>query len=140
MKLLTRHPDWEPRLAACVADWTAREYSFAWGCDCVAFVLVGIEAVADERLIFDGVQPYRSPAGQGRWLKGMGWGSLLDAADATLGLRIAPLQTHRGDVISDGSVLGLMTAAGPMVFSEDGIVVIERGSIVAAWPVGRSDG
>jgi len=50
------------------------------------------------------------------------------------------LQAHRGDVISDGSALGLMTAAGPLVFSEGGMVAIERGSIVAAWPVGRSDG
>jgi len=140
VRLPTRHPDWEPRLAACVVDWTAREYSFAWGCDCVAFVLAAIEAVADERLTFDGAKPYRSPAGQGRWLKEMGWGSLLDAADATLGSRIAPLQAHRGDVISDGSALGLMTAAGPLMFSEGGMVAIERGSIVAAWPVGRSDG
>ena len=140
MRLLTRHHDWEPRLAACVQDWAGREYAFAWGRVCVAFVLAGIEVVADERLTFDGAAPYRSAAGQGRWLKQMGWGSLLDAADATLGPRIAPLQAHRGDVVSDGSALGLMTAAGPVAFSEGGMVTIERGSIVAAWPVGRSDG
>lgn len=140
MKLATRHPDWEPRLAACVADWTAREYAFAWGRDCVAFVLAGIEAVADERLTFDGAKPYRSAAGQGRWLKQMGWRSLLDAADATLGPRIAPLQAHRGDVVSDGSALGLRIGNGFVAFGEAGMELMNPCSIVAAWPVGRSDG
>lgn len=140
MRLPTRHPDWEPRLNACVEAWTPRDYTPAWGSDCVAFVLAAIEAVSAERLVFDGARPYRSAAGQGRWLKDMGWRSLLDAADACLGDRIAPLQAHRGDVVSDGSVLGLMTAAGPVAFGEGGMVRMARGSIVAAWPVGRSDG
>ena len=140
MKIATRHANWEPRLFACVSDWTERAYAFAWGQDCIAFVLDGIEAVSGERLTFDGAQPYRSAAGQGRWLKAMGWRNLLDAADVCLGERIPPLAAHRGDVVSDGSILALMTAAGPMAFSEDGMVQLQRGSIVAAWPVGRSDG
>lgn len=137
MKLRTRHPEWEPRLAACVEAWTPRAYEPAWGKDCVAFVLDGIEAVSGDRLTFDGAKPYRSAAGQGRWLKQQGYADLVAAADACLGERIAPLQAHRGDVVSDGSVLGLMMAAGPVAFGEGGMVRMARGSIVAAWPVGR---
>lgn len=138
MKLPERHPDWEPRLNATIAVWRGRSYAFAWGHDCVAFTLDAIFAVSGERLIFDGAKPYRSAAGQGRWLKQMGWRSLVDAADACLGERIPPLAAHRGDVVSDGSILAVMTAAGPIAFSETGIVALERGSIVAAWAVGRA--
>ena len=139
MKLLTRHPDWEPRLAACVEAWAGRAYAFKPGHDCAAFVLAGIEAVAGEKLAL-ALRPYKTQAGQARALYELGWDGLPDAADALLGPRIAPLQAHRGDVVSDGSALGLMTASGPMVFSEAGMVTMQRGGIVAAWPVGRSDG
>lgn len=137
MRLPTRHPDWEPRLHAVVADWQEREYAFAWGSDCVAFVLDAIEAVSGERLAFDGARPYRSEAGQGRWLKDMGWRNLIDAADACLGERIAPLQAMRGDIVSDGSVLGVMLAGYAIAFSHDGMTRIAP---VMAWPVGRADG
>lgn len=139
MKISARHCDWEPRLAACVADWTGRAYAFKPGKDCAAFVLAGIEAVAGEKLAL-ALRPYKTQAGQARALREFGWDGLPAAADAMLGPRIAPLQAHRGDVVSDGSALGLMTASGPLAFSEAGMVAMHRGSIVAAWPVGRSDG
>jgi hypothetical protein len=139
VRLPARHPDWEPRLAACVEDWIPRAYTFTLGHDCAAFVLAGIEAVTGEKLALE-LRPYKTQAGQARALREFGWDDLPAAADTMLGPRIAPLQAHRGDVVSDGSALGLMTAAGPVAFSEAGMVTMERGSIVAAWPVGRSDG
>lgn len=138
MKLRGRHRQWEPRLAAVVEAWRGRDYAPAWGSDCVAFVLDGIKAVHGKALTFPGAKPYRSAAGQGRWLKQQGYADLLAAADDRLGARIAPLAAHRGDVVSDGSILGLMTAAGPVAFGEDGMAIM--GGVVAAWPVGRSDG
>lgn len=140
IRLPLRHPDWEARFSDVVVAWRFREYAFAWGGDCVAFVLAVIEAVSGERLIFDGAKPYRSAAGQGRWLKEMGWTNLMDAADACLGERIAPLQAMRGDVVSDGQALGVMTPDGAIAFSDNGMVKMARDSIVAAWPVGRCDG
>lgn len=136
MKLPTRHPDWEPRLAACVEKWTPRAYAFKPGHDCAAFVLAGIEAVAGEKLALE-LRPYKTQAGQARALREFGWPDLPAAADAMLGPRIAPLQAHRGDVVSDGSVLGIKAAHGCFAFSEDGMVQIMP---VIAWPVGRSDG
>jgi hypothetical protein len=137
MRIASRHELWEPRLIDVVQAWRDREYAPTWGSDCVAFVLAAIEAVSGERLAFDGARPYRSEAGQGRWLKDMGWRDLLAAADACLGDRIAPLQVMRGDVVSDGSVLGVMMAGGAVAFSHDGMIMIARTDIVAAWPVGR---
>lgn len=137
MKIATRHPDWEPRLGACVSEWTERAYAFAWGRDCVAFALAAIEAVSGERLTFDGARSYRNEAGQARFLRQLGWASLPEAADACLGERIPVLAAHRGDVVSDGSVLGVKAAYGCFAFSEDGMVQIAP---VIAWPVGRSDG
>jgi hypothetical protein len=140
IRLPLRHPDWESRLANVLVAWRHREYAFSWGGDCVAFALEAIEAVSGERLLFDGAQPYRSAAGQARWLKQMGWRNLMDAANACLGDSIAPLQAMRGDVVSDGTVLGVVALHGPVAFSHDGMVNIARGSIIAAWPVGRCDG
>lgn len=140
MKLRYRHEQWEARLSDTVEAWRGREYAPAWGSDCVAFVLAAIEAVSGEVLAFDGARPYRSVAGQGRWLKDMGWRNLLDAADACLGERIPVLAAHRGDVVSDGQILGVMTGAGPVAFDhEAGMVIMARRSLVAAWPVGRAD-
>jgi hypothetical protein len=42
--------------------------------------------------------------------------------------------------VSDGSVLGIMTRAGPQAFGEGGMVLMAPASITAAWPVGRADG
>jgi hypothetical protein len=102
-------------------------------------VLAAIEAVTGERLVFE-LKPYRSPAGQARALRAAGWASLPAAADDCLGGRIAPLQAMCGDVLSDGSVLGVMTRAGPQAFGEGGMVRMAPASITAAWPVGRADG
>lgn len=137
MILAHRHPDWEPRLTACVADWTGRDYVPARGGDCVAFVMAAVDAVHGAPLAL-ALRPYKSVGGQARVLLGMGWADLLAAADACFGERIAPLQAHRGDVVSDGSILGMMTAAGAAAFGEDGMVMMQRGSIVAAWPIGRA--
>jgi hypothetical protein len=136
VRLPARHPDWEPRLAACVEDWTPRQYAFVLGRDCASFVLAGIEAVTGEKLALE-LRPYKTQAGQARALREFGWDDLPAAADAMLGDRIAPLQAHRGDVVSDGSVLGIKAAHGCFAFSEDGMVQIAP---VIAWPVGRSDG
>jgi hypothetical protein len=140
IRLATRHPQWESRLAETVEAWSGREYQFAWRHDCVAFTLACIEAVSGERLEFQGARPYRSAAGQVRWLKDMGWRDLVDAADCCLGNRIAPLQAMRGDVVSDKSVLGVMTSRGAVAFSEAGMVLMAPRTIKMAWPVGRCDG
>jgi hypothetical protein len=75
-----------------------------------------------------------------RALRALGWADLPAAADACFGPRIAPLAAHRGDVVSDGAVLGVMAAAGPVAFGEGGMAAMDRRSIVAAWPIGRADG
>lgn len=139
MKLTTRHPQWEERLAAVVEAWRDREYRPAWGSDCAAFTLAAIEAVSGEALAFDGARPYRSAAGQGRWLKDMGWRNLVHAADACLGERIPVLAAHRGDVVSDGSVLAVRWGNCYVVFGHDGLVMLDPRSVIAAWPVGRAD-
>jgi hypothetical protein len=139
MRFATRHPQWEARLAEALAAWQGRPYRFAPGQDCIGFVLAAIEAVTGERLVFE-LKPYRSPAGQARALRAAGWASLPAAADDCLGGRIAPLQAMCGDVVSDGSVLGIMTRAGPQAFGEGGMVRMAPASITAAWPVGRADG
>jgi hypothetical protein len=139
MRIPHRHPQWESRLIKAVEAWRDRPYRFAPGSDCVAFVLAVVEAVSGERLIIE-TGKYRTAAGQMRALRQLGWASLPEAADALLGDRIAPLQAMVGDVVSDGSALGVMTRQGPVAFGEDGLTVINRRSVVAAWPVGRVDG
>ncbi len=139
MKLPSRHPQWEARLDKTVRRWSPREHQPRWGHDCAAFVLLCVKAVAGESLTFE-VTRYRSVAGQGRALRQLGWKSLLNGADACLGDRIPPLAVHRGDIVSDGAILGVMTSNGPVAFGENGMVPMRRDSIVAAWPVGRSDG
>ena len=136
MKLAQRHPEWEPRLAAVVDAWRGREHQPVQGKDCAAFVLACIEAVSGERLAFE-LRPYKTVAGQERAMRAMGWAGLPDAADTCLGARIAPLAAHRGDVVSDGAVLGIKTAAGCVAFGEGGMTAIAP---VMAWPVGRCDG
>lgn len=138
MRISARHPLWEDRLTWVVAAWAGHDYTPRTGHDCVAFVLQVIEAVSGERLTF-GLRPYRSARGQARWLAQLGWADLLDAADACLGERIPPLAAHRGDIVSDGSVLGVMTGGGPMAFGEDGLQRMAEPSIIACWPVGRAD-
>jgi hypothetical protein len=136
MKLPARHPEWEPRLADLVDDWRPRAHQPRSGGDCAAFVLAAVAAVTGEVLAFE-VRPYRTEAGQARALRELGWADLPAAADACFGERIAPLAAHRGDVVSDGQVLGVMTAGGPVAFGEDGMVAMDRRFLEAAWPIGR---
>ena len=138
MRLPDRHPQWEPRLADVVADWAARVHQPRPGQDCAAFVLAAVAAVTGEQLVFE-LRGYRTPAGQARALREMGWADLPAAAEACFGERIPPLAAHRGDVVSDGVVLGVMTAAGPRAFGEGGLVAMDRRSIVACWPIVRAD-
>jgi len=139
MRLRTRHPQWEPRLADLVDDWASRDHQPRPGSDCAAFVLTAVAAVTGEVLAFE-LRPYRTIAGQARALRELGWADLPSAADACFGARIPPLAAHRGDVVSDGAVLGIMTRGGPMAFGESGLVAMDRRSIEAAWPIGRADG
>ncbi|WP_310474109.1 DUF6950 family protein [Sandarakinorhabdus sp.] len=138
MQLPMRHPQWEDRLRWVVAAWAGHDYAHRWGHDCVGFILLAIEAVSGERLTF-GLRPYRSARGQARWLAALGWADLLDAADSCLGARIPPLAAHRGDIVSDGSILGVMTGGGPMAFGEAGLHRMAAETIIACWPVGRAD-
>ena len=62
----------------------------------------------------------------------------LRALAPCFGERIPPLAAHRGDVVSDGEVLGIMTRAGPLAFGEGGMAAMQRRGIVAAWPIGRA--
>jgi hypothetical protein len=134
---MTRHAEWEPRLAATVQDWQGRVHEPCNGRDCAAFVLACIEAVTGEALRLP-LRRYRTVQGQGRALLALGYADLQAAADGLLGARIAPLWAQRGDVVTDGAVLGVMLAGGGVAFGESGMAVIRRPDIVAAWPVGRA--
>jgi hypothetical protein len=133
-----RHPEWESRWAAVRDAWTGRVHKPANGKDCAAFVLASIAAVSGRKLAVPKLRRYNSEAGQTRAMLEVGWNDLLDAADELLGDRIAPLAAHRGDVVSDGSTLGIMDVRGAWFFGEGGMVQIDRIALTAAWPVGRA--
>ncbi len=138
-----RVPDWESRLAATIAAWWDRAHRPATGADCAAFAAACVVAVVGVDPWPAGLMRYRSVAGQARALRRAGWRGLVDAADARLGAlpgggRIPPLAAHRGDIVSDGQVLAVMTARGALAFGEDGMGYLAADSLIAAWVVGRA--
>jgi len=135
---MKRHPDWETRLADTVADWTGRTYALGTD-DCGRFAAACVEAVAGAKL-WPEVGKYSTEAGLVRALARAGLDSLDAGATACLGDPLPPLMAHRGDVVSDGSALGVMTGAGPMMFGDAGMVIVARDSLVSCWAVGRPDG
>jgi len=135
---MTRHPDWEERLADTVQAWTGRAYELGKA-DCGLFASACVEAVTGQKL-WPELGAYKTEAGLARALLRAGFDNLDAACTACLGEPMPPLMAQRGDVVSDGGELGVMTGAGPMVFSEVGLVLIDRADLVAAWPVGRADG
>ena len=136
---VARLPDWERRLADHVDR--ARTMTYRMGRrDCGTFAVGAVEAVTGIDVWPAALPGYTSHRGLTRALRRMGWGSLDDAATALLGPPIAALQAHSGDVISDGSALGVMTPGGPVALSDAGFVALSRDSLVAAWAVGRAHG
>lgn len=134
---MIRHPNWEERLAEVVQAWEGRAYQLGTA-DCGLFAAACLEAVTGERL-WPKLGAYKSEAGLVRALARAGFDSLDAACSSVLGEPLPPLMAHRGDVVSDGGALGVMTGAGPLVFSEAGMVLIERADLVACWPTGRAD-
>jgi hypothetical protein len=135
---MKRHPEWETRLADTVAGWAQRAYALGQA-DCGLFAAACVEAVTGEGM-WPKIGFYKTEAGLARALARAGLDGLDAGATACLGDPLPPLMAHRGDVVSDGRALGVMTGAGPMVFSEDGMVIVARESLVACWAVGRADG
>lgn len=135
--MMPRHPNWEERLAATVQAWAARDYAMGRA-DCGRFAAACVEAVAGVKL-WPKLGAYSSEAGLAKALKRAGFADLDAACTACLGDPMPPLMAHRGDVVSDGQALGVMTGAGPLVFSHDGLVPVRRDSLTAAWAVGRAD-
>jgi hypothetical protein len=126
-------------LSACVEAWASRAY--VWGdADCGRFASACVEAVAGVEIWPSGMAAYSSEAGLARALKRLGCADLADAVTLCLGDPIPALAAHRGDILWDGQAIGVMAFGGPVVFSHDGLVSIDRRSLVAAWAVGRSDG
>lgn len=135
---MRRHPEWEPRLAAVIEAWRGRDYALGTA-DCGLFAAECVEAVAGERLWPD-MGAYRTEAGLAKALKRAGFADLDAAASSRLGAMLPPLMAHRGDVVTDGQALGVLGFDGPMVFSHDGLVLVERASLTGCWAVGRADG
>lgn len=135
---MKRATDWEERLSDIVAAWQGRVYSLG-DADCGLFVSDCVEAVTGERLWPD-LGAYRTEAGLAKALKRAGFADLDAACSSVLGEPLPPLMAHRGDVISDGQALGVMTGAGPMMFTHDGLAIVVRDSLTACWPTGRADG
>lgn len=135
--MMARHPEWEDRLAETVAAWTGRDYE--WGAaDCGRFASDCVAAVTGAPL-WPALPAYSSEAGLARALKRAGFDSLDAACTSVLGPPLPPLMAHRGDVVSDGQALGVMTGAGPLVFSHEGLALVDRDSLTLCWAVGRSD-
>lgn len=134
-----RRPDWEDQLAQTIAAWWNRRHRPATGQDCAAFAAACVAAVVGVDVWPADLPAYRSLGGQRRALRRAGWRNLVDAADACIGDAIPPLAAHRGDIVSDGTVLAVMTARGALAFGEGGMAVLDPASLVAAWIVGRAD-
>lgn len=134
-----RVPQWEARLSSHVEK--ARGMTYRMGRrDCARFAAGAVEAVTGVDVWPATLPGYETERGMVRAIRRMGWQSLDDAATALLGASIAPLQAHSGDVVSDGSALGVMTASGPVALSDAGFVALSRDSLVKAWAVGRAHG
>ncbi len=138
--IVRRLPDWEDRLNAEIIAWRGRTYAHRAGQDCASFAAACVVAVVGINPLPRTLRRYSTAAGQARALARAGWADLVAAADACLGDRIPALAAHRGDVVSDGSALGVMTAKGARAFSENGMVTMDPESLMAAWAVGRADG
>ena len=137
--MMTRVRNWETRLADYVAG--AADVAYRLGKhDCGWFAVGAVEAVTGVDVWPADLAGYSTERGLVRALRRMGWQSLDDAATALLGQPIAPLAAHSGDVVSDGSALGVMTASGPVAFSDGGLVAIERCSLTKSWATGRAHG
>lgn len=135
---MNRHPEWEERLADTVQAWMGRAYELGTA-DCGLFASACVEAVTGVAL-WPKLGSYKTEAGLARALARAGFDNLDAACASVLGEPMPPLMAHRGDVVSDGSALGVMTGAGPMIFSDEGMVLVDRGDLTAAWAVGRADG
>lgn len=135
---MKRVADWEERLADIVAAWQGRPYQMGEA-DCGLFASDCVEAVTGERRWPD-LGAYRTEAGLAKALKRAGFADLDAACASCLGEPLPALMAHRGDVVSDGQALGVMTGAGPMMFTHDGLAFVARDSLTACWPTGRADG
>lgn len=149
---MSRLPDWEPRLL----EWLAacEDRPFAWGQhDCCTFTGGAIAAQTGvdfyDQFGFPGA--YSTERGAQRALKRRGFADLFGPFDTALGARQAPLLLQRGDIVTDGTNVGLLWyRAGPCGLFvggqhadasafEVGLVAVPMFQIQWGWRVAGAD-
>lgn len=108
-----RRLDWEPALVGWLQACERRP--FAWGRhDCCSFAAGAVTAQTGIDFYAPFRDGYRSPTGAMKLLKREGFDDIFGPFDKALGARRAPLLLRRGDVVSDGSRIGVVWyRAGP---------------------------
>lgn len=111
--MLTRLPDWEPRLVAYLER--CDPLPFEWGRhDCCSFAAGAVEAQTGVDFYAPFLGRYQTQRGAIRALKAQGHADMFGPFDKALGERRAPLLLQRGDIVSDGRNVGMLWyLAGP---------------------------
>lgn len=135
---MSRRADWERRLHALVER--AERLRFAYGShDCCSFAaeVVRVQTGQDYFKPFRG--KYSSAAGSLRALKANRHKSIADAFTSALGDPVAVLQAQRGDVVFDGTAVGVMWCGGALFVGEEGtregLVLKPLSTLQKAWSV-----
>lgn len=133
---MTRHPDWQNRLADYVAGVAAMP--FAWGIhDCALFTAGAVRAMTGRDLA-RGWRGYRS---RGAGLRKLAAAGLEDpvALAASLLPEIAPLAAMPGDVVAHatetGPALGILQGRGFYALTPTGLAILPRAGVLRAFRV-----
>jgi len=137
---MSRHPQWEARLADFVAENMARPY--AWGSwDCVLFAADAVKAITGEDHGRGHRRKYKNSVGAFRYLKELGFDSPEALIDSVLEEKPVGF-AGRGDLVltEDGIPALSMGAFALSVGQEgnhEGLVRVPREQWVKAWAVGE---
>ena len=129
-----RHQDWPQRLSAFIAAARARPFEWA-SQDCATFSRDWIEAATGRR-VFE--VPYTDARSATRFIEAQG--GMLAAASAAMGVPMANAKSaSRGDVAlvenAGREVLGVVLGEYVCAPGGDGVLMISRKSMIAAWSV-----
>jgi hypothetical protein len=130
-----RLPDWEARLSAYIAE--RAEMPFQWGVnDCALFAAGAVQALTGEDFGKPWRGKYSTEAGAAKALKRRGFEDVAGPFTQALGDPFAAAFARRGDIVSDGTNLGVMWVGGALFAAEAGLVRALAADLGQCWRVG----
>lgn len=132
----SRKPDWEQRLQEYIAAVEAKPFAYGRH-DCAAFAAGAIKAQTGEDYYSGWRGKYRSGVAALRLLVKRGYADVQGPFTETLGAPVPVLRAMRGDIVSDGTAMGVRWSTGGLFVGEQdgvsGLVLKPLSELDKAW-------